>query len=219
MCRGKKTCSEFPEVWSRLCPLEPPPFFFDQIPIFADAATLAAGGSMLEAREALASVRSDDLREWFVEHGQQSGVFRNRHYKRGAQGPCGMALDPTRNPDENLKQQVWERDGFRCRYCGIQVVPIAVLKAMEKTVGREVFPITKVRKNKDRHGVMLAFCANADHVLPWKLGGATDKANLVTACWSCNYGKSDFTLDQLGLDDPRGRPPNSDDWDGLTSLF
>jgi 5-methylcytosine-specific restriction endonuclease McrA len=66
--------------------------------------------------------------------------------------------------------------------------------------------------------VVLAFRANVDHVVPWTLGGRTDMENLVSACWCCNYGKSSYTLEQIGLDDPRLRPtPESDGWDGLTS--
>lgn len=42
-------------------------------------------------------------------------------------------------------------------------------------------------------------------------------ANLVTSCQSCNYGKYNYTLEQLGLDDPRIRPPSPfSDWTGLT---
>jgi hypothetical protein len=50
-------------------------------------------------------------------------------------------------------------------------------------------------------------------------GGLTNAENLVTACWSCNFGKADYTLEEIGLEDPRLRPPKTlDDWDGLMSL-
>jgi 5-methylcytosine-specific restriction endonuclease McrA len=86
-------------------------------------------------------------------------------------------------------------------------------------VGRDVFRAS--RTNQERHGVVLAFRANIDHVVPWKLGGKSDDSNLVTACWSCNYGKAQYTLDQIGLDDPRDRKPKMliDGWDGLTSFI
>ncbi|MSQ94102.1 MAG: HNH endonuclease, partial [Gemmataceae bacterium] len=93
------------------------------------------------------------------------------------------------------------------------------LAAFSKVVGRDVFHAT-AKTNADRHGVVLTFRANADHVIPWSLGGRTDLQNLVAACWCCNYGKSNFTLVQLGLDDPQERPAtNIDTWDGLTSLL
>ena len=37
----------------------------------------------------------------------------------------------------------------------------------------------------------------------------TDFGALVTCCWSCNYGKSNHTFEQIGLDDPLGRIPES----------
>jgi hypothetical protein len=58
-----------------------------------------------------------------------------------------------------------------------------------------------------------------DHVHPVTLGGADDETNLVTACLSCNYGKHQYTIAQLGLEDPRSCPPIDSDWDGLVSLL
>jgi HNH endonuclease len=71
----------------------------------------------------------------------------------------------------------------------------------------------------DEHGVIHAFKLVADHVVPHKLGGKTDIDNLVTACPACNYGKECYTLDQLGLEDPRDRDPKLGDWDGLTAFI
>ena len=55
--------------------------------------------------------------------------------------------------------------------------------------------------------------------MPWKLGGRTNTDNLVTACWSCNYGKSGYTLEELGLIDPKEKAIIEQDWDGLMSLL
>jgi 5-methylcytosine-specific restriction endonuclease McrA len=46
------------------------------------------------------------------------------------------------------------------------------------------------------------FVATLDHVTPWSLGGRTDESNLVTSCWSCNYGKANFTVEQIGIRNP-----------------
>jgi len=37
---------------------------------------------------------------------------------------------------------------------------------------------------------------------PHSLGGRTELDNLVTSCYSCNFGKAEYTLKQLGIDDP-----------------
>lgn len=57
-----------------------------------------------------------------------------------------------------LRFDVFNRDGFRCRYCG----------------------------RGPEQGVYL----EADHVIPRSAGGPDSMANLVTACWDCNRGKS-----------------------------
>jgi len=57
-----------------------------------------------------------------------------------------------------LRFDVFNRDGFRCRYCGACAADGAIL--------------------------------HADHVVPRKDGGPTTLANLVTACFDCNSGKS-----------------------------
>ena len=93
-----------------------------------------------------------------------------------------------------------------------------MLVAFSRVVGRDAFRPTGT--NLERHGIELIFRANVDHVLPRKLGGRTDVDNLVSACWCCNYGKSSFTLEQIGVDDPWSRPlAAADGWDGLTSLL
>lgn len=92
------------------------------------------------------------------------------------------------------------------------------MKAFMGVVGQEAFAATG-STNASRHGAVLTFRANVDHVLPWQRGGWTHLENLVSACWPCNYGKDRYTLDELGLDDPRLRAPVlSDGWDGLSCL-
>jgi hypothetical protein len=112
---------------------------------------------------------------------------------------------------------VFERDFYSCRYCGLKLVDKAVLVAFERAVGISVFCIRGT--NAQQHGVVHAFKIVADHVVPHRRGGRTDLDNLVTACPGCNYGKEAFTLEQLGISDPRDRPPERNGWDGLRSLL
>lgn len=41
--------------------------------------------------------------------------------------------------------------------------------------------------------------AHIDHLIPYSLGGLTEKANLVTACVRCNHRKAGKTLEQAGM--------------------
>ena len=59
----------------------------------------------------------------------------------------------------------------------------------------------------------------ADHVVPHAVGGGSGEDNLVTTCQCCNYGKGDRLLAEVGLIDPRTRPPVVDAWDGLGRLL
>jgi len=82
-------------------------------------------------------------------------------------------------------------------------------------VGPEVFPLSHLTVNKPKAGASLVFRPVADHVEPWSRGGATDLNNLVTSCWPCNFGKMEYTVEELGITDPRSRPSVSDGWYGL----
>lgn len=119
-------------------------------------------------------------------------------------------------PPSGLVSLSYRRDGYRCRYCGIRVIPIEVLRLYEGVVGTRFFAATA--KNAS-HGAAIVFRATYDHVEPLNCGGRHSLDNLVTACYSCNFGKGPYTLQQLGLDDPRSRRAMSDSWDGLVSLI
>ena len=218
MCRRAEWCSVLgrdPSKWSRRATLPPPEWFRTQALIFRDAVHSAADGDKADALRILDTIRSDEMRDWFDEHGQMSG----RHRARGlgvARPPLSCELDPVRLPLK-CERVVFERDGYTCRYCGLPVVAKEVLIAFEHVVGVAAFSTRGT--NAEQHGVIHAFKLVADHVVPHKLGGKTDIDNLVTACPACNYGKECYTLDQLGLEDPRDRDPKLGDWDGLTAFI
>jgi hypothetical protein len=116
-----------------------------------------------------------------------------------------------------MSEQVFDRDGDRCRYCGIPVVtrwrngdiPLLVDALPELTPGVHVVSGELVGsgkagalRNVDEAKWMWQK-AVADHVVPRSSFGATDLTNLVTACAGCNYEKMEMTLEQLDVIDPR----------------
>lgn len=216
MCRATTTCSEMPggpDSWSRVWPLPPPTFFEEEVEKFAVCLRIAAAGDVLGARASLSLVRGDALREWCVVHGQNSGVFRNRHFRIAADRRDRVVPG---SPPSHLIEATDARDHFQCRYCGLRVLPIGVLRAFEAVVGSLFF--ASAAKNAS-HGAALVFRATYDHVVPTSCGGQHALDNLVTACYPCNFGKAGYTLSQLGLDDPRARPLPPGNWDGLISLL
>lgn len=220
MCIRKEICAELgddPRQWSKQSPLPPPDWFDGEVTKFADAVRSAATEDLKQAREQLALVRSDELREWFGEHAQNAGLYRCRHLAGRRKNLPVLSLDPLRNTQRH-EPFVYNRDGYRCRYCACRVVPGVVLKVFSRVIGRETFGVSGPRPQ--RHGAAVAFKACADHVLPHFIGGRTDPANLVTACWGCNFGKNFYTVEEIGIENPLLREPYvTNDWDGLMSLI
>ncbi|MEO8478124.1 MAG: HNH endonuclease signature motif containing protein [Gemmatimonadota bacterium] len=175
----------------------------------------AAEGDISETIRLLAGFPGTEVQTWCIEHGQTSGRLRHRLLGRRVAPQASPALGP-RNPTAALAREVYRRDSYHCRFCALPVIPPPVLKRFGRLMGEAVFPVG--RTNLERHGAALVFRGAIDHVVPWSLGGATASENLVTACWACNYGKSRYTLDQIGLTDPRLRPAVESDWDGGDGL-
>jgi len=220
MCRRSKGCTELgedPGSWNRACPLETPEWFESQLDLFQQALSALAIDDRPACISHLNAIRSREMREWCSEHGQMSGM----HRKNRLTLPNPVAIDktlrdPLRSP-RKYQRQVYERDGYRCRYCGIRLVENEVLSQFAHRLDGPEF--RKGPTNLDKHGIIHAFTPVADHVVPWSQGGKTNPSNLVTSCGPCNYGKSGYTIDQIGLDDPLSRPPTTGGWDGLRSLL
>jgi len=105
-----------------------------------------------------------------------------------------------------------ERDGYHCRFCGIPVIRAEVRKRM-----RAAYPdaLRWGTRNSDQHAAFQALWLTYDHLVPHARGGTNDPENLVVACQPCNCGRSNLTLEEAGLSDPREREPGRSSWDGL----
>ena len=76
MCRNADWCSELdpnPKKWSKSCPLQPPKYFDKSLNTFIKSYTAALAGNLNEAIKLLGETRGEDLRNWYIEHGQMSG--------------------------------------------------------------------------------------------------------------------------------------------------
>lgn len=192
-----------------------PVWFDDQLELFCKAIEAAADGQRQEAIEILGTIRSDEMREWFDVHGQWSGKHRARKIGIPAVIVAPELFDKVRSPEKYAKA-VFERDCYTCRYCGLRQVAKEVLYAFEKAVGTSAF--CTMGTNAQQHGIIHGFRIVADHVEPYRRGGRTSMENLVSSCPACNYGKDAYTVEQLGIEDPRMRPPVNNGWDGLLSF-
>jgi len=220
MCRGRSSCSELSantDLWDKQCPLPPLSWFAVELDLFQVAMSHFIVGNKDACINSLSEVRSEEMQDWFIEHGQMSGRFRNLGLGVPEPAPLDESLrDPLRAP-KRYEQAVFKRDGFRCRYCGIKMVSNIVLNTFIKALNSPLFH--KGARNLDTHGIIHIFNPVADHVIPWNLGGRTSPDNLVTSCGACNYGKDRYTIEQIGIENPFDRPPIIDGWDGLTSML
>lgn len=182
----------------------------------------AAADAFLEGNTEIASqhLRSADLPVLF----RFARLLMDREDPKVAWPPRPRSLpklDVTRvkarDPSSAERLALYVRDGWRCRYCGCSVIYGPARDVLRKAFSNEI-PWPKAT-SPPAHGGFTALTATFDHIVPHAKGGDNSPANLVTTCWPCNFGKKDGSLDELGLSDPRLRPPVVDSWDGLTRLI
>jgi len=221
MCRGKEKCTFLDADnanWSKLSPLPTPDFFEFAVDKFSQSVAALMDGAKAEALIALEETNHRAVGEFFIEHGQQSAYYRVQNRNEvDAINRLAKAENDSPRLVPSTEKKVYERDCFRCRYCGLRIIAKEVFAEYSRIVGSENFSIE--RENSKRNGLTLGLRGVADHVEPYASGGETSLENLVTSCYSCNFGKAGYTLEQLGIEDPRLRPPVQDDWRGLTEFL
>lgn len=124
--------------------------------------------------------------------------------------------DPDRAIKSSVKKAVLERDGYRCRYCGLPVVHADIRK-----IAHGLYPSAvpwNLRKPAEQHAAFQVCWLQYDHVKPHSHGGMSSLENVVISCALCNFGKDRYTLKQLDIEDPRLREPVPSDFDGLERL-
>ena len=208
MCKqtGNSHCTvlgEDPEKWDKYAPLSRPNWYDKAWQTLIKVLEFESFGEIAKARTTLSVQESDDLREWFHVHAQNSGVWRMKTFQVSTHTTISE-LDPKKTFND-LLLEILERDNFRCRYCSWTVLPESRLRRLQKRLGNDYFAIGST--NSKRSGYYFASRASLDHVVPHSLGGRTTVENLVTVCMGCNYGKAGYTLKQIGIEDPFARQP------------
>ena len=81
MCRGKQFCSELgtnPSEWDKNCPLRVPSIYDNAVNLFTDAILLFIKGKRDECISKIEEIDNVGITNWYVEHGQMSGFYRNK---------------------------------------------------------------------------------------------------------------------------------------------
>ena len=203
MCKkgAAEFCSELgrdSSSWSNDAPLKKPEWIQDSFQLLVEAITHASAGKVDLARTILKDSRDLEMRTWYHVHAQNIAQWRSDAFKVQSPEPV-LPLDPVTRFSK-FESKLFARDNYKCRYCSDHVIPKKVFKKAQSLIGSTDLPLR--RTNLTRSGFYLMFVATLDHVTPWSLGGRTDESNLVTSCWTCNYGKANFTVKQIGVRNP-----------------
>lgn len=202
----------------RKCLLPPIPELQDAVELLDEAANALLADEFDRARSLL---RMADMP---VVHAYASRIMgridkdihRYRPVRSIAAMPASATKTVQRMPSRSVERAIYQRDGYRCRFCGCPIVLGAARSAM-----RALIPdaIPWGRTTKDQHGAFFALTATLDHLVPHAKGGTNETDNLLTTCWPCNFGRGDALIEEIGLLDPRSRPPVIDGWDGLIRML
>jgi 5-methylcytosine-specific restriction endonuclease McrA len=153
------------------------------------------------------------IREWTESLWGKNSPYVNRQHVQAA--PTPLPEDrrvKARMPTSSEIAQLHARDGFHCRFCGIPVVRAEIRKRISAAYP-EALPWG--RKNSKQHAAFQAMWVQYDHLKPHAMGGNNDLENVVVTCAPCNFGRMSYSLEEVGLTDPRTRAPVHSAWDGL----
>ena len=127
-------------------------------------------------------------------------------------------IEPRRGLPLATTVSVFQRDCWTCRYCAGTTIAPPVLRVLSRLYP-DRFPYHPNWKAGRVHPAYLLLSTSLDHVHPGGRGGPwSDPGNLVTACWPCNSGKGDFTLEEIGWELLDAGAVQSD-WSGLTADY
>lgn len=119
---------------------------------------------------------------------------------------------PQRMPSAPERRQIIDRYGRNCVFCSIPVISKEVQTAIKKAYPEALIWGTT---NQTQHAAFQCMWMQFDHVLPHSRGGDNSIENVVVTCAPCNYGRWHWTLEEVGLIDPRAMPIHKTSWDGL----
>ena len=198
--------------WPKNCLIQYPHEFESQIDIVKQALSVVESNPNY-ARQLVGSINQQAMKRWFIDVALWSGAWRAK-----LSGVSGFDVKNSRRRKaigQKRLEDLFKRDKWRCRYCGIRVA--GNRKHFKKFAKAIRMPeLVSGRTDESRHGLYLMLMASYDHVKPHSEGGSNDDSNLVTSCWSCQFGKYKYSLDELRLQNPLDVAPVAlEDWCGL----
>jgi 5-methylcytosine-specific restriction endonuclease McrA len=207
----------------RRCMREPINEIFDAARLLSSAANAHLAGDRVTADNLLRAANMRTLRVWIGSLiGSKAANPDQWRYHRSREIPDAPPILPNvrrvkkREPSQEERRLIIQRYGRNCVFCGIPVISDQVRKAFHLA-----YPDAAPwgRTNASRHAAFQCMWMQFDHVLPHSRGGDNSIDNVVVTCAPCNFGRMQFTLEEVGLNDPRRQPPRKSNWDGLERML
>ena len=180
-------------------------------------------GEHASAAELIQAADLQPVREWIESlWGTERAHPELVHFRRFRTVPGAPPLLPkadrigVRMPTRTEKSEVIRRWGHRCSFCGIPVIRAEVRQALCREYPAEA---RWGATNETQHAALQCLWLQFDHVLPHSRGGDNSLDNVVITCAGCNYGRMHWTLEELGLFDPRSLTIVRSSWDGLERML
>lgn len=197
----------------RTCLRDPIPAIFDAARYLDDAVSAHLAGQRGLADELIRMADDPRITEWTESLWGKGGPWsRPLTFDNPTAFVPEVQRIKARMPSQAVIATLLARDGYHCRFCGIPVV-----RSETRALIREAYP-EAMRwgvRNADQHAGFQAMMLQYDHLLPHARGGTNEPSNMLVTCAPCNNGRSNLTLEEVGLADPRLRDPIRSNWDGL----
>lgn len=197
----------------RICLRDPIPEIFDAARFLDAAVSAHVRGNTVVASDLIRLADIPAITEWSESLWGKGGPWtRPLHVANPLPFIPKEQRVPQRMPSKTDLTALLSRDGYHCRFRGIPLV-----RAEVRTAIRAAYPdaLRWGNRNDEQHAGFQAMWLQFDHLIPHARGGDNEIENIIVTCAPCNNGRSNLTLEEVGVSDPRDRPPLRSQWDGL----
>jgi hypothetical protein len=203
----------------RRCMREPIAEIFEASQLLDRATDAHLAGDHLTAETLIGAANMPSVRVWteslWGSKAANPDQWRYHRFRPVASAPPYLPKPQRiveRMPSAMERRGIIERYGRNCVFCGIPLIRKEVRVAFTRFYPKAA-PWGKT--NQTQHAAFQCMWLQYDHLLPHCRGGDNSVENIVVTCAPCNYGRWHWTLDEVGLIDPRTLPSQKTSWDGL----
>ena len=208
---------------ARRCMREPVKEIFLAAQLLDRAVDAHLAGDRIGARDLIIAANLPEVRAWteslWGSRKANPDQWRYVRYRSIADAPPVLPKDArikVRMPSSAEKQELIKLHGRNCVFCGIPLI-----RAEVRSKFALLYPELALwgSSNINQHAAFQCMWLQYDHLVPHSRGGDNSIENIIITCSACNYGRMHWTIEELGLLDPRSIARESSSWDGLERII